>query len=346
MQSQAQQLPAPAAQQVVLETSTGIIVMEVFPGAAPNYVKKFLDRIDNGFYVGTTFHRAVPLGIIQGGDPLSRDPKKRDLYGTGGLNELKREPNQLSHVRGTVSGVLIPGNPDSAGSQFFICVTDQKQLDGQFTAFGRVVEGMEVVEKISQLPTDNEQRIEPRVEIAKTYLRDRPKPEPIPFAAATPEEMAKYRVVIATSLGNIEVALFPEVAPEHVRQFLRFAQLGLYDGTTFHRVVPRFVIQGGSISSRREPVPQRYAPLLKSLKAEFNSRLHVRGAVSMARTADPDSGMDSFFIVLEPQPQLDGKYSVFGQVVSGIDVVDAIASAPLNGERPIQQIEIRMKVIK
>ncbi|HEY3129035.1 MAG TPA: peptidylprolyl isomerase [Acidobacteriota bacterium] len=342
----AEQLPAPAAQQIIVETSMGAIVMEVFPEAAPNHVKKFLERIVNGFYVGTTFHRAVPFGIIQGGDPLSRDPKKRAQYGTGGLNELKREVNQMSHLRGTVSAVLIPGKPESAGSQFFICVTDQTQLDGQFTAFGRVVEGMEVVQKISQLPTDKDQSIEQRVEIVKASLRDRPKPEPVPFAAATPEEMAKYRVVVATSLGNIEIALYPDMAPEHVRQFLRFAQLGLYDGTTFHRVVSKFVIQAGSLSSRKEPVAQKYAPLIQNLKAEFNTRPHVRGAVSMARASDPDSGMDSFFIVLEPQPQLDGKYTVFGQVVSGMDVVDAIAAVPVNGETPIQPIEIKMKLVK
>ncbi len=171
--SQAEQVPAPAAQQVVLETSIGTIVMEVFPEAAPNHVKKFLERVGNGFYVGTTFHRAVPMGIIQGGDPLSRDPKKRAQYGTGGLNELKREPNQISHARGTVSAVLIPGKADSAGSQFFICVTDQKQLDGQFTAFGRVVEGMEVVEKISQLPTDKDQSITngPQAQILRNGVR-------------------------------------------------------------------------------------------------------------------------------------------------------------------------------
>jgi peptidyl-prolyl cis-trans isomerase B (cyclophilin B) len=286
------------------------------------------------------------MGIIQGGDPLSRDPGKTAQYGTGGLNELKLEPNSISQLRGTVSAVLIPGKPDSAGSQFFICVTDQKQLDGQFTAFARVVEGLEVVEKISLLPGDPEGRIEQRVEIQKIYLRDRPRPEPIPFTDTPVEELAQYKVVITTPLGNVDLKFLPEAAPQHVRQFLRFAQLGLYNGTTFHRVVPGFVIQGGSMGSRREPVPQKYAALLKHLSAEFNSNRHVRGALSMARAADPNSGLDSFFIVLAPQTQLDGKYTVFGKVISGMETVDTIASVPLNGETPARPIDIQMKVIK
>lgn len=342
----AEQLPAPFPKQVVMVTSFGPIAMDVYPDAAPNHVKKFLERVEKNFYAGTTFHRAVAMGIIQGGDPLSRDPEKKAQYGTGGLNELKREPNSISHLRGTVSAVLVPGKPDSAGSQFFICVTDQKQLDGQFTAFARIVEGMDAVEKISLLPVDQEGRLAQRVEIQKAFLRDRPKPEPIPFADAPAEELAQYKVIITTTLGNIDLKFFPDAAPQHVRQFLRFAQLGLYNGTTFHRVVPGFVIQGGSMGSRGEPVPEKYAPLLKHLTAEFNGNRHVRGALSMARAADPNSGLDSFFIVLEPQAQLDGKYTVFGQVTSGMETADAIASVPLNGETPVRPIDIQMKVLR
>ena len=135
-----QKLPDVAEKQVVFVTGYGEIVLEVFPGKAPRHVEAFLKRVRELDYVGTLFHRAIPFGIIQGGDPLSRDPAKRDLYGTGGLFELKSEFNDVSHLRGTVSAVLVPGNPDSAGSQFFICATDQIQLDGQYTAFARVVD--------------------------------------------------------------------------------------------------------------------------------------------------------------------------------------------------------------
>lgn len=341
-----QELEAPADQQVVLETSLGTVVLELFPKAAPNHVALFQRRIEEGFYVGTTFHRVIPYGIIQGGDPLSKDPTQSQRYGTGGLGELQQEFNPLSHLRGTVSAVRVPGDPDSAGSEFFICVTDQKQLDGQYTAFGRVVEGIEVVEKISQVPTDAEQKALKRVEIVRTYLRDRPPPETIPFLDTPVAELARYRAVIKTNLGDLEIEFFPDSAPEHVRQFLRFAQLGLYDGTTFHRVVEGFVIQGGQIQARKPPVPEKYLNLLKPLRAEFSQRPHVRGTVSMARASDPDSAVDSFFIVLAPQPYLDGKYTVFGQVVRGMEVADVIATVPLLGEKPISPIEMRIQVVR
>jgi cyclophilin family peptidyl-prolyl cis-trans isomerase len=341
----AEELPEPAEQQVVLDTDHGEFVIDLYPDAAPNHVRKFVERVRNGFYNGTTFHRAIAYGIIQGGDPLSKDPSKRAAYGTGGLMELKREKNAISHRRGTVSAVLVPGDPDSAGSQFFICVTDQVQLDGQFTAFGRVVEGMEVVEKISQLPADGEQKLIERVEM-RARLRDRPPPEVIPFVDTPVEELGVYRVIISTDLGEIEIRLFPEEAPGHVRQFLRFARLGLYDGTTFHRVVPGFVLQGGMLAGRGAPVPALYQEWLRNLRPEFNDRRrHVRGTVSMARGEEPDSAMDSFFIVLDEWPHLDGTYTAFGEVTRGMETVDAIVAQPLEGETPSQPVRMRITVL-
>jgi cyclophilin family peptidyl-prolyl cis-trans isomerase len=268
----------------------------------------------------------------------------RSQYGTGGLMELKREKNELSHSRGAVAAVLVPGNPDSAGSQFFICVTDQNQLDGQYTIFAQVVEGFEVVEKISQAPTDSEQLLKERIEIQRAYLRAPPPPEVIPFTDTPVSELKNYRAVISTSLGDIGLELHPEDAPEHVRQFLKFARLGLYNGTTFHRVVPGFVLQGGQLDTRQPPVPDKYRQLLRPLKAEFNARRHERGTLSMARTDDPDSAMDSFFIVLDVQPHLDGLYSAFGTVVEGLEVVDAIVARPISGESPIKPLTIKIEV--
>ncbi|MFQ5738769.1 MAG: peptidylprolyl isomerase [Acidobacteriota bacterium] len=344
---EAEKEPVTAGRQVVLETGLGAIVLELFPKDAPRHVESFLERVRSGFYVGTTFHRAIPLGIIQGGDPLSRDTRERERYGTGGLFELKNEFNTVSHKAGTVSAVLAPGNPDSAGSQFFICVTDQKQLDGKYTAFGRVVEGLEVVEKISRLPTDSQQRLLQRVEVIRAYERDRPPAEDLPFADATPEEMARYHVLVKTNLGDMEIAFFPQAAPRHVRRFLRFARLGLYDGTTFHRVVPNFVIQGGLIRRRKPPIPSKFRRLLKPLEAEFNNHKHDRGAVSMARGKDPDSGLDTFFICLSRLESLDGNYTIFGHVVRGLEVVDGIAQVPLRGEAPLVPVTIQaIKVLE
>jgi len=333
--------------QVVLVTEFGEIVLEVLPAKAPNHVKAFLNRVRQGDYVGTLFHRAIPYGIVQGGDPLSRDPGKRDLYGTGGLFELKSEFNDESHLRGAVSAVLVPGSKDSAGSQFFICVTDQVQLDGQYTVFGRVAEGIRVIEQISQLATDDQQRIIERVEIVRTYERERPPSPVIPFADTEVQELGLYRVIIETNLGDIELAFFPENAPEHVRQFLRFAEVGLYDGTTFHRVVPGFVVQGGSLSSRSEPIPEEHSQFLRNLPAEFNEQKHVRGVLSMARGDDPNSALDSFFIVLAPQPSLDNQYTVFGYVLKGIETVDGISQVPVQGETPILPVKVsKMRVVR
>ena len=100
-------------------------------------------------YDGTTFHRVIPMGIVQGGDPLSKDPAQAAKYGTGGLGTLRFESNQEKHTRGAVSAVLVPGQKDSAGNQFFICVTDQPALDGQYTVFARVADGIHVAQKIS-----------------------------------------------------------------------------------------------------------------------------------------------------------------------------------------------------
>ncbi|MFB3906559.1 MAG: peptidylprolyl isomerase [Acidobacteriota bacterium] len=340
---QGEELP-PAEKQVVFETSYGEIVLEVFPQAAPNHVAKFLERVKSGFYDGTAFHRAIPFGIIQGGDPLSRDPTRKPYYGTGGLGEISKENSPVSHRRGTLSAVLIPGNPDSAGSQFFICVSDQVQLDGQYTAYGRVVDGSAVVEKISQAATDARQLITERIELKRAYLRDRPPPEVIPFLETAAAELEKYRALIHSPLGDIRLAFYPQEAPEHVRQFLRFAKLGLYDGTTFLRVVPGFVLQGGLMDTRKPRVPDKYRALLKPLKAEFNQHKHVRGILSMARTDDPDSGMDSFFIVLDTQPHLDSQYTAFGFVEAGMDVVDAIVARPLSGETPVDPLSFTVEV--
>lgn len=332
------QVLTPAKKQVVLDTDLGVFVVEVYPQDAPNHVEIFQQRIRDNFYVGTTFHMAIPWAIVQGGDPLTRDPTNRESYGMGGLGELDREVNAIRHRAGTVSAVLVPGKPNSAGSQFFICVTDQFQLDGKYTPFGRVVEGMETLEKISNIPTDTQKMLVQRIEITRTYERDRPQ---IPFLDTPVEELKKKSVTIATKLGEIEIRFFPEEAPEHVRQFLRFSEMGLYKGTEIHRVVPGFVIQGGSIATRKLRPTRADMVYVQPLKGEFSNRKHIRGVVSMARGDDPDSGLDSFFIVLSPSPGLDGNYSVFGEVVRGIETVDGISQVPTRGETPIFPIYIQ-----
>lgn len=326
--------------QVVLETTIGNIVLQLDAAAAPNHVGFVLDQAEAGAYDGTTFHRAVALGILQGGDPMSKDPARTALYGTGGLNRLKREPNARRHLRGAVAAVLQPNKPDSAGAQFFICLTDQPGLDGQFTVFGDVVEGLEVAEQISQTPLDANGRLTTRVVITKATVRDTPPVASTAFVDTTVEQLAEYRATIRTSAGDIVIGFAPDVAPGHVRNFLRLAQLGIYDGTAFHRVVPRFAVQAGDLSSRPASLTQVQRSVVGPVKGEFNALKHEAGVVSMARGDDPDSASTSFFICTGPSPSLDGKYTAFGRVLQGMDVVTAIEQAPLDGETPRTRIGI------
>ena len=325
--------------QAVLDTTLGTIVIDLLPDAAPNHVAHFITRAREGAYDGTTFHRVIALGIIQGGDPLSKDPLQAAKYGTGGMGVLRFEANGEKHTRGAVSAVLAPGNRDSGGSQFFIAVTDQPALDGQYTVFGRVAEGITVAQKISTVAATGNVPAE-RVVIRTVTIREKPAPIPEPFASASTEEMARQRVVLETSLGNITIELFPDRAPNHVRQFLRLAASGVYDGTSFHRVVPGFVIQGGYLATRTDPLDERQQAYVRTLEPEFNATKHERGILSMARGAELASATTSFFIVLAPADSLDGKYTAFGRVVAGMDVVEKIEGVMRDGETPTTRIDV------
>ena len=152
-------------------------MLDLLADAAPNHVAHFITRVREGAYDRTTFHRVIAMGIIQGGDPLSKDPTQQAKYGTGGLGVLRFEPNAEKHTRGAVSAVLVPGQRDSAGSQFFICITDQAALDGQYTVFARVVEGIGVAQKISLVAASAENVPAERIEITRATIRDKPAPE-------------------------------------------------------------------------------------------------------------------------------------------------------------------------
>jgi peptidyl-prolyl cis-trans isomerase B (cyclophilin B) len=137
--------PQPSAR---IETDHGAFVIGLRPDLAPGHVRHFTRVARAGGFDGTVFHRIVPGGIVQGGDPLSTDPKKKALYGTGGLGLLKAEFSPHPMARGSVAAVLRPSSRDSAGNQFFICLSDQPALTGKFTIFGEVASGMEVVDAI------------------------------------------------------------------------------------------------------------------------------------------------------------------------------------------------------
>jgi peptidyl-prolyl cis-trans isomerase B (cyclophilin B) len=327
--------------QAVIETAGGTIVLDLLAERAPNHVAFFIKTAREGGYDGTLFHRVIRHGIIQGGDPLSKDDTARDRYGTGGLNRLKPEITPEKHSRGAVSAVLVPNRPDSAGTQFFICIADQPALDGQYTVFARVVDGILVAQKISEAAADDKGAPLDRIAMTRVTIRDKPAATPDPFAAASVADLARHRAILETSMGEIAIEFTPDKAPEHVRNFLRLASAGVYDGTSFHRVVKGFVVQTGHMPTRREPLGEGQQRHIRDLKAEFNDQPHDLGTVSMARLAEPDTANTSFFIVTARSQMLDQKYTVFGRVVSGIDVVQKIEAVPVNGEVPVERIELR-----
>jgi peptidyl-prolyl cis-trans isomerase B (cyclophilin B) len=331
------QIPA-APKQAVVETSAGTFVIDLAPERAPATAAYFVKIAAEGGYAGTIFHKMLKYGIVQGGDPLSRDPAKRAQFGTGGLNVLKDEGRTPKMTRGSVAAVTIPGKADSAGQQFFIALVDQPGLDGKYTVFGHVSDGLEVVQKISETPVDEKGVATARVEISRVTIRDKP---PEPFVNDTVQDLATYRAVLDTSAGPNAIEFFPEKAPAHVRQFLRLAQAGVYDRMAFHRVAPGFVIQTGALTSRASPLTETQQRLVHNMAPEFNDTKHVKGIVSMARGDAPDSASTSFFICTGPSAALDGQYTAFGRVVGGMAAVEAIEASPQDGETPTTRIELR-----
>jgi peptidyl-prolyl cis-trans isomerase B (cyclophilin B) len=150
----------------VIETKFGEIEVEFLDDKAPGHVKNFLDLARKGFYDGSIFHRVIPGFMIQGGDPQTKDPKvPKHLQGTGGPGHtIKAEFNDTPHKRGVLS-MARSSDPNSAGSQFYVCVADSLFLDRQYTAFGRVVRGMDVADKIVSQDRDGRDNPNERVEM-------------------------------------------------------------------------------------------------------------------------------------------------------------------------------------
>jgi cyclophilin family peptidyl-prolyl cis-trans isomerase len=324
--------------QAVVETSAGTFVIDLAPDDAPNQTAYFTKLAGDGAYDGTIFHRVIKYGMVQGGDPLTKDPAKRASYGTGGLNVVKAEARAAKMTRGSVAAVMVPGKPDSAGAQFFIVLADQPSLDNQYTVFGKVADGMEVLQKISETPVDDKGLAVERVTITHVTIRARPAE---PFVTETPAELGAYRALLDTSAGPITIEFLVDKAPETVRQFMRLSAAGVYTGTAFHRVVPGFVIQTGALSSRAAPLTEVQQRLVHNLKPEFNDTKHVKGIVSMARGEAEDSATTSFFICTGTSTALDGVYTAFGRVVDGMAAVETIESTPRDGETPRTRIDLK-----
>ncbi|MHC4263630.1 MAG: peptidylprolyl isomerase [Planctomycetota bacterium] len=172
----------------------------------------------------------------------------------------------------------------------------------------------------------------------------------VDFMEAPADELDQYLVVLETNRGTMVAEFWPDVAPNHVRNYLDLSGSGFYDGTLFHRCIPGFMIQGGDPQTK-DPSKSRLwgtggGP--RKLEAEFNERTHDRGVLSAARSQDPDSASSQFFVMHARAPHLDRNYSAFGKVISGLDVVDRIVTSPRGAQdRPNEpQQLVRAVVVK
>jgi peptidyl-prolyl cis-trans isomerase B (cyclophilin B) len=172
--------------------------------------------------------------------------------------------------------------------------------------------------------------------------------KPAPAAPAESTGTVDEVAVLETNMGTMVLEFFPKDAPNHVANFKKLARKGFYDGTKFHRVIRGFMIQGGDPNSKDDdPSNDGLGGPGYTIKAEFNSRKHLKGTLSMARRPDPNSAGSQFFICLAPQSGLDGQYTVFGQVIKGMEVVDAIGSVELKqGKEANPSIPAKPVVVK
>jgi len=319
---------------VILETSYGNITIDCFENIAPQHVKNFKNLATSKFYDSTYFHRVIPGFVVQGGDPNTKGGGNRENAGMGqpGQPTVPAEISHLNHKRGILSMARKGNDLNSGTSQFFICVADVPHLDGQYSIFGKVIEGMDVVDKIVAAPRDGKDNPLESIFIIKAYTKKLPLPEPEENIIPEKEQCNTDEIaVLETSLGVIKFGFYDNIAPKHTKQIKTLISEGFYNGTTFHRVIPDFMIQGGDPNSKSldKSTHGMGNSQLPNIPAEFSSKLrHNRGTVAAARSNDPNSANSQFFINVKNNFFLDNQYTVFGEVLEGMDVADKIVNVP------------------
>ena len=326
--------------------SYGNIYLRLFPETAPETVANFKKLVSEGFYDGITFHRVIKNFMIQGGDP--------DGDGKGGSSETIRGEflnngfnNQLKHTRGVISMARTPYDYNSASSQFFICQKDYAYGDGDYASFGYVIKGMDIVDAIANIPTDDLDKPIRDIKISSAYFANVPNRalakgvSSIDTSKIT-DEITDYVVMDVKDYGNIVFRLYSETAPITTANFQKLVSQGFYDGLTIHRIVKDFIIQGG------DPLGDGTGNSGESIKGEFaangvtNDVKHIYGVLSMARLSNQyDSASCQFFICHSNASGLDGKYAAFGYAISGNEVIDAINNCETNSDsNPLEPIII------
>lgn len=182
-------------------------------------------------------------------------------------------------------------------------------------------------------------------------INSRPEPKKVevvkgePFDKADVATMASKCVKFETEAGDIEMEMFPESAPESVRNFLNLVAIGGYDTTTFSRVVPDFVIQGGSLGTREKFTQDWLKRAIKTIPDEPNQIKHQRGILSMARSDEPNTATTSFFILMGDATYLDGKFAAFGRVTKGMEIAEAINKMEVKDETPLKPVRLRKATV-
>ena len=319
----------------------GTIALTLDADLAPVSVTNFINLANADFYDGLTFHRIIDGFMMQGGDPdgTGMGGSAQNIQGEFAANGFT---NTLSHTRGVIS-MARATDPNSASSQFFIVHEDSTFLDGNYAAFGWVTEGMDIVDDIctsAKVVDDNGTVLEKNQPVIKEVriigeagddaLSTRPNTLDSSLLTRDSEGLlsGKHNVEIEIEeYGTIALTLDADLAPVTVTNFINLVKDDFYDGITFHRIISGFMIQGG------DPEGTGMGGSEQKIQGEFvangiaNALSHTRGVISMARTNDPNSASSQFFIMHEDSPHLDGSYAAFGQVTSGIEVVDAICEA-------------------
>lgn len=200
----------------------------------------------------------------------------------------------------------------------------------------------------AEAQTSGEPAKKPAAKVTKK-INQRPAASKTPavetYEKADVKTMSERCVTLETEAGNIEIEFFPESAPESVRNFLNLAATKALDTTTFNRVVPGFVIQGGDLSTNEKWSHELAKRAAKNVIDEPSQIKHERGIVSMARAAEPNSATTNFFILMNTATHLDGTFAAFGRVTKGMEVADAINKMPVSSEKPEKPVHIKRAVI-
>ena len=325
----------------------GTVALTLDADIAPVSVTNFINLANDDFYDGLTFHRIIDGFMMQGGAPASADLEAsiQNIQGEFASNGIK---NDLAHTRGVIS-MARTNDPNSASSQFFIMHETASHLDGDYAAFGWVTEGMEIVDAIcmstkvedmngtvlaQNQPVIKDLRITGKLaESTSSSGNNTPTQTPAQSTDLLTRDSegllsGKYNIEIEIEeYGTIALTLDADIAPVTVTNFINLVKDDFYDGITFHRIISGFMIQGG------DPLGIGIGGSSQKIQGEFaqngieNNLAHTRGVISMARSSDPNSASSQFFIMHQDAPHLDGSYAAFGQVTSGIEVVDAICDA-------------------